>query len=266
VFIMRVNIMPCRFPLKMAEWPLLMEAGIAQSGDTSIISQQPDESDVHLFWGLRKRFGKQALANKKRCLIIERAFLGDRFKWHSLGYNSINGYADFCNNDVSEDRWLTHWADSMQDWRDGGDYALVVGQVQGDAALRGQDVYKWANQAVQDAKRKYGRVIFRPHPLDKFPRKVEGAEYHTGDLQEVLSNAAVVITYNSNTGVDAVMAGIPAISYDKGSMVWDISSHSIKEDLIRPDRSDWGRKIAYAQWLPSELKDGTAWRHVRRFA
>ena len=62
----------------------------------------------------------------------------------------------------------------------------------------------------------YDRVIFRPHPLDKNKHPVGGAEYSTRTLEEDLNDAAVVITYNSNTAVDAVMNGVPAISMDKG--------------------------------------------------
>ena len=61
------------------------------------------------------------------------------------------------------------------------------------------------------------------------------------------------------------MAGVPVIAFDEGSMVWDVSSHSLDEDLFTDDLDDWGRKISYSQWLPQELKDGSAWGHLRRF-
>jgi hypothetical protein len=262
---MKVNIMPCRFPLSDNEWPKQLAAGVAVHGDESHISQKVDDSDVHAFWGLHRRWGKQALAQGKPSLIVERAYLGDRFHWRAMGWNSINGMANFCNDDVPDDRWRQYWVDSVKPWRSGGDYALVIGQVPHDASLRGANVYEWAANACRDALEVYGRVIFRPHPLDKHKRKIKGAEYHTGDLAEAFAGAACVVTYCSNTAVESVMAGIPTVAYDAMSMAYSVTSRSVKDALITPDRNDWGRKLAYCQWLPEEIESGAAWAHLRRY-
>lgn len=262
---MQVNIMPCRYPLKRNQWPILAQYGFAAHGDTCVITQQPDNSDVHMFWGLKRRHGRQALENKKKCLITERAYLGDRFQWHALGFNDLNGYADFCNEDVEPDRWQDHWQSQMQPWDASGDYALLIGQVPGDASLRGVNQYDWAKELVPKLKEKYGKVVYRPHPNDKRNRTLAGAYTDKGLLAESMRGAKVVVTFSSNTGVDAIMAGKPVIAYNQGSMVYEVASHHIDDELIMPDREDWGRKIAYAQWLPHELKNGTAWGHLRPF-
>lgn len=262
---MKVNIMPCRYPLSDGEWPKLLAEGVAAHGDESHVSQVVDDSDVHAFWGMHRRWGKQALAKGKQSLIIERAYLGDRFKWRAMGWNNINGMADFCNRNVPDDRWRKYWADTVKPWRDGGDYALVIGQVPHDASLRGTDVYEWAAKVCQQAKAIYGRVVFRPHPLDRHKRKVKGAEYQDGTLEDAFSGAACVITYCSNTAVDAVMQGIPAVSYDSMSMAYEVSSHRVEDPLVLADRNDWGRKLAYCQWLPEEIASGAAWAHLRGY-
>lgn len=262
---MKVNIMPCRYPLKPTEWPLLLQEGIERHGDKTRISQSVDASDVHVFWGLRRRWGRQAIQEGKKSLVIERAYLGDRFKWHSMGFDGLNGKANFCNGNVPDDRWVKYWKESVKPWKAGGDYALVIGQVPGDSALNGLNIYTWAAETVLKALEHYDRVIFRPHPLDKNKHHVGGAEYSTRTLEEDLKDAAVVITYNSNTAVDAVMNGVPAIAMDKGSMAWQVASHAIGEPLYTGDRDDWGRKIAYAQWLPDEIQSGEAWEHLRGF-
>lgn len=260
---MKINIMPCRYPLKDGEWPKLMQAAAIVHGDEAHISQKPDDSDVHVFWGLRRPWGQKAMADGKRCLVIERAYLGDRFRWISMGFNGLNGHADFRNADVPDDRWHRHWSHQVRPWRDGGEYALVIGQVPGDAALRGLNIYNWCQQQVYAAKKRYGRVVFRPHPLAKQKMQLDGAEYSERTLAEDMAGAAVVITYNSNTAVDAVMAGVPAVAMDSGSMAYAVASHSVDDALYTGDRSDWGRRIAYAQWLPEEVEDGTAWGHLR---
>lgn len=262
---MKINIMPCRFPLKDTEWPLLLKAGVESCGDTAKISQAVDGSDVHAFWGMRRRWGLHAIREGRRSLVIERAYLGDRFKWHAMGLDGLNGRANFCTDDVPDDRWRKFWRDDVMDWRQDGEYALIIGQVPGDAALQGKDIYAWAQEMANKAGEKYDRVLFRPHPLAKVKRAIRGADTDTGTLSDALKCAKVVITYNSNTAVDAVMAGVPAISCDIGSMAWDVTSHSISEPLYRGDRDDWGRKIAYSQWLPEEIKSGEAWAHLRGF-
>jgi hypothetical protein len=261
---MKVNIMPCRYPLKSNEWPMLSQVGFAKHGDVSHFTRRPDDSDVHMFWGTKRSYAKQVIGLKKKVLVIERAYLGDRFQWFMLGFDGLNGFANFCNKEVEHDRWLKYWAHEMKPYDRTGDYALVIGQVQGDASLSGTDAYKWACQAVADARKKYNKVVYRPHPLERNKRKIEGAEYDTGSLADSLKNAKVVITFSSNTGVDAIMAGKSVVAYNPCSMVYDLAAHSVNEDFTFPDRSDWGRKIAYAQWLPHEIKDGTAWGHLRK--
>lgn len=260
---MRINVMPCRMPLKGGEWPQLLRKGMESVGDKVRFSQAVGDDDLHVFWGMRRSWGKAALQAGKKCLVVERAYLGDRFKWHALGFNGLNGLADFCNESVPDDRWRKYWRHTAEPWKESGDYALIIGQVPGDAALRGLDVGEWVGSVVEEARQRFGKVYFRPHPLARKPVRVPGVEVMGGDLAKALSGASAVITYNSNTAVDAVMAGVPAICFDRGSMAWDVCSHSISEPLYRGDRDDWGRKIAYAQWLPEELSSGAAWRHLR---
>ena len=85
-------------------------------------------------------------------------------------------------------------------------------------------------------------------------------------IEKAISKAKVVVTINSNAGVDAALAGKPVIALDQGSMVWDISAHDFK-NINSPklnDRAQWCNDIAYAQWHPSELKSGEAWEHLKK--
>ena len=241
----------------------LMAAGLKAHGiPVDMASCALPQNRYAACWGWRH--GKSIRESGSEVLVMERGYLGDRFRWTSLGWNGLNGNADFCNADCSDDRWLKYWRPGMKEWNASGEYALIVGQVPGDAALGGLDPYAWAQSIVGEAAKKYGRVLFRPHPLAKVRRNLSGAETTEHTLQEDLAGASVVITFNSNTAVDAVMMGKPAVSCDKGSMAYAVTSHSIAEPLYTGDREDWGRKIAYAQWLPDEIKSGEALRHLLR--
>jgi hypothetical protein len=54
-------------------------------------------------------------------------------------------------------------------------------------------------------------------------KDVPGAPILDGELADALSGAAVVVTYNSNTGVDALLAGKSVTAADKGSMIWGVT-------------------------------------------
>lgn len=262
---MKVNIMPCRFPLAEHEWPLQLRRAAESCGDVVTVSQKVDLSaDIHVFWGMKRAWGRAALRMKKPSIIVERAYLGDRRRWHALGWDGLNGRADFRNHNAPADRWEKFWWAGLKPWvghtRD--DAALIVGQVPGDAAMRGVCPYAWAQQQAEEAKKRYSRVWFRPHPLCRQQRALRGVPTFSGSLEEAFASVGVVITHSSNVGVLAIMEGLHVVATDRGSMVYGVASHSVNAPLIVPNREPWGRAIAYAQWLPEELGDGTAWRHI----
>jgi len=85
-------------------------------------------------------------------------------------------------------------------------------------------------------------------------------------LEEALAGARTCVTINSNSGVDAILAGTPVINLNKGSMVWNIAQHDY--DLIdkppHPNRERWKNNIAYTQWSPEEIENGEAWKHLKK--
>lgn len=84
-----------------------------------------------------------------------------------------------------------------------------------------------------------------------------------GSLQEALDAAALVATFNSNSGVDAVLAGVPTYAADPGSMVYELSTIYFRSTPIVADRDEWCAKMAYTQWLPEEIESGQAWEALR---
>ena len=258
---MKALIIPCRFPLKDGEWPKAMMAGIKKSGDDyDVYSAYRSGYDCYLMWGIRRRWFQHA--EKEKRIILERGYLGDRLKENFMvGLNGLNGLADFRNQDVPDDRWQ-QWKPQVKEWKQSGEYALLVGQVPSDSALYGLPLHTWLKKTFEKAQQKYDRVFFRPHPSDPKPPNLPLCPYD--DLDEALDRAKVVITYTSNVGVLAAMNGTPVIAHHPGSMVFDIASHSLDDDLIRPDREEWGKRISYAQWNIDEIADGEPWRHLTR--
>ena len=232
-----------------------------QATVTSPGGYQP--ADLVVFWGHRQRV--MIGAQRERglpYLVAERAYVGDRFHYTSLGFNGLNGGAEFDNAHCTDPaRFDQHFPGALKPMRPaGGGYALVIGQVPNDAALAsvpGQNLDAWVSQMqVQIPKRMGLPVRYRPHPQVAPSRTT---------LEEDLADAAVCVTWNSNSGVIAALAGVPVIALGPGSMAKPVASDHLS--LFYPAESlrrDWAARLAWCQWTPAEIADGTAWAHLRR--
>jgi hypothetical protein len=199
---------------------------------------------------------------------MERGYLGDRFAWTSLGWNGLNGRATWADDsDKSSERFEKNFGHLVKPWRHHGNgYALIVGQVPGDMSLDGIDMGSWYVDAARAMKERGYDVKFRPHPEAERHGLISGPlrEYRIGgSLEDALAGAAVVASMNSNTGVDATLAGVPTIVCDQGSMAWPVAAHGLDSELVTPDRSDWFRSMAWRQFTLEEITSGEAWEHVK---
>jgi hypothetical protein len=198
---------------------------------------------------------------------MERGFI-QRMDWTSLGWDGLNGRAQWNVAADSGQRFDTNFGHLIGDWCRSDGYALIIGQVKGDAALVNVDIDRWYEQAVKAMfARGFEEVRIREHPVAIQQRKrlLTCQEFLIeGSLEEALSGAAVVVTYNSNTGVDAALAGIPVIACDHGSMAWPIAAQSLNAEVVTPDRRQWCIDLSWRQWTLDELSSGFAWDHVKR--
>lgn len=245
------------------EHALALAAGLAVHGikSTFISHSGSVRTKVAACWSWR--VGQMLKRYNVDVLVMERGYIGDRFRWTSLGWNGLNGYGHFPERD-DESRFNVHFKHLMQPWKESGEYVLIIGQVPGDASLRNKNLTSWYCDAAKSAE-VYGLpVYFRPHPETlkrSYRQQIPGTKTLSGSLDEALSKAHVVITFNSNVGVDAVMAGCPAIVTDKGSMAWNVAAHQIGERLM-PDRAQWVTRLAWCQWTIDEIRSGAAWEVV----
>ena len=247
-------------------WGKAFVAGLARHGIGARLVHgfDPVDCDLAVFWGHNS--SKQviiAAQKEKGChyLVMERGYFADRFEWTSLGYNGLNGQADFCNADSPPDRWTPH-EHLMSPWNPGEDYVLLIGQHPKDNSCSHVNIQKWyvetvmKTRALQDLP-----VVFRHHPEYENPSIPCGIEIVNGDLGDCLKRAALVITLSSTVGVDALLAGIPVYAADPISMVYSESAYSI---LMEPDRQQWAYDLAYTQWAEQEIRSGAAWTHLRK--
>lgn len=246
-------------------WATALRRGLERHGVAARVVPpgQAAEADFVACWGWRN--GKPQHEAGRRVLVMERGYIGDRFKWTSLAWNGLNGRGKVPPVDDCGARWRKHFAGQVGAWKETGDCALVMGQVPGDMSLAGVDIQAWYGQALRAAERFGLPVLFRPHPVAaaRGARLPPGAKALGGELAAALARARYVLTFNSNSGVDAVLAGVPSIVCDEGSMAWPVAGHGLDAEPPEPDRTTWCASIAWRQWLLEEIASGEAWDYLK---
>lgn len=223
-------------------------------------------TDLAVIWGHRQHeIQKGQRSRGLDYLVMERGYIGDRFKYTSMGYNGLNGKAEHHAQDMPHDRWQVH-RHLLKPWHD-GNYVLIMGQVAGDASIAHTDIIGWYKRTYETCKFVFGDdmpIYFRPHPCSRvMAPELPHLRVLAGDLKESLSRAHCAVVYNSNSGVDAVLAGTPIIACDRGTMAWPMARHTFGTVMNKPDREQWAADVCYCQWRDDEIEDGTAWDHLK---
>jgi hypothetical protein len=173
----------------------------------------------------------------------------------------LNGRAEFPEYPDDGGARFRRFHGRLRPWNPEGEYVLLIGQVQGDAALQGRSLSAWYAQTAKEAEAVYGLPVrFRRHPMESrrgIRRNVPGATLDERPLLEALEGAAVVVTWNSNTGVESMVAGKPTVAIDEGAMAWPVAAHALGE-AANPDRSAWAHRLAWRQWSLDEIRNGDA--------
>ena len=241
-----------------------MVEGLKRHGIECVLAEydEPVDCDAAVVWGWKQR---RVTLHARHVLVMERGHVGDRMRFTSMGWGGLGGRARYADGDDGGARWRRYFGGLMREWQPGGGSALICGQCDGDASLWGMDFREWATGITAALRRREEVVVYRPHPLmlrSNLRWCPAGAEFSERSLEDDLRNAAFVVTYNSTVGVDAVMAGRATITRDQGSMAWPVTSHSLDEVIVRPNREAWAHKLAWTQWLPEEIQSGDAWAAV----
>lgn len=211
-------------------------------------------------WGWKPRISQRLRKLGHDVLVMERAYIGDRFAYTSLGWNGLNNYAEFPQYPDDGGKRFKEIGGVLKPWKKGGGYILILGQVKGDASLQSKDIASWY---ARMAKSSYSihklPVFFRPHPDSvKTGRgyiNIRGFDNIVGNLQDALEGAFFTVAYNSNSCLDSILNGIPCIAGDGGTMAWDLCSRSLR-DIDYPERGAIVNRISHTQWSEGEISQG----------
>lgn len=234
--------------------------GLSALGISSILCESISQVRTKYVacWGWR--LGKKLRDLGHEVLVMERGYIGDRFKYTSLGWNGLNGHAEFPEYPKDNGERFREHGGEIKPWKEGR-YALILGQVPKDASLQGKDLIPWYRQKAKEAKEIHGiDSYFRQHPDCKrkgIRQLVKGTLTSRTTLQEALEGAKFTIAYNSNSCVDSILAGVPCVAGNKGTMAWDMCGKSVSE-IITPEREEWAYSLAWKQWSIEEIRSGYA--------
>jgi hypothetical protein len=227
-----------------------MAAGLGRHG-LAVRWNEHRPCDIAIVWGGRQR--ERVVGEAGHVLVMERGHVGDRMTMTSCGWDGLARRGHYPRATDGGARWRARYGELMQPWTERDGYALVIGQVDGDAALGGLDVARWREETERELVRLGWRPVFRPHPVVSRPKRPLAAD---------LRGAALCVTYNSTTGVEAVLAGVPTVTLDAGAMAWPVASHRLGDPASRPEREPWAHDLAWAQWSLDEIASGETWAHL----
>jgi hypothetical protein len=196
-------------------------------------------------WG-QLRGAKELLKQSKTFYRIDHAYLG-RKDYYRFTKD------DFQPKAIVErpgDRWeklKKQYSPKMGPWRKGKNVVVALSRPD---TYRFFGVEGWPERIEQEIRKYTDRPIVM---RDREAPGTIGAE---------LSKAHCVVTYASNSVIDALLAGVPVFTL--GPSIARPMGHTdvslIESPLYPENREEFFRHMAYCQFTPSEFKDGTALR------
>lgn len=238
---------------------------------------------------LRKEvFEKQQRDGKRSIIVDSNLFLyadkGNSNQFLRYSYDGVfPNTGEYCNDNPDPARWdllSNQIGINLKPYTISGKDILICCQRDGGWSMDGQPLMPWIVKTTQNIK-KYTdrRIVIRFHPGDKkiLDHKRALARYrlpnvivsHTENILQDFATAHCVINYNSSPAVAAAIEGIPTIVLDPSrSQAAEVSHYNLSdiENLQQFDREPWIHKMAQMHWTLEELKDGTAWKHLRKWA
>lgn len=278
--------------------------GVWAAGDKGsiICDYTPVDADVAVVQGfvhpgsknsphlkLRKDvFEKQQRDGKRSIIVDSNLFLaydfGNKNKFLRYSYDGIfPSTGDYCNEAPHPERWdlLSKKLNiQLKPWKKAGNHILLCCQRDGGWSMDGQGLMPWIINTVKEIRNHSDRkIVVRFHPGDKnvlahrralsrFKLK-DVSISNNKDLLDDLRTAHALVNHNSSPGVVAAIEGTPVFLTDAiRSQAKDVAHSSFEhlESIQEFDREVWIKRMAQMHWTLDELKDGTAWRHLRQWA
>lgn len=214
-------------------------------------------------------------------LVIDKGYSRDRMpfnggsvpRWWRMCWQDVHPTAYFMNDSRPADRWarMNLPLFNRQHAPQTGNIVILGSSAKFHQTMQMEDPNTWTRM-VRDGIHRHCRnpIIFRPKPSWKDAVPIEGMVFdwgHKSQVADTLACAWCAITYGSIACVDAICAGVPCIVLGNG-VAAPISSPFLN-DVTGPtwkplsEREQWAANLAYCNFTPAEIGDGTAWKILK---
>ncbi len=168
----------------------------------------------------------------------------------AISWDGLNGRGTFCVDDIDSARLERFIAPSkdVAGWRKDGNYLLLCGQADVGRCGRYGSTSEWYNYITSTSNE---QVVFRPHPNNE--RNIP--------LRTHLHTARAAAVLNSTVAVDALLAGVPVLSFDEGNPAHAVAGHALAE-TVYPERLPFLAYLASCQYFYEEIVSGKFWEQL----
>ena len=182
-------------------------------------------------------------------------FVEPNKKWHRLTRNHLH----FNNQFIAPADRLKNFAEFPRAWRKEGKKILIVEPGEFAASIMHVEVKSWTESVIAELKKHTDRPI---EIRSKVNKKTRTSLYKT----LIKGDYYCTVSINSNSAVESIWAGIPAITLNK-HVSNSVTRNSLAQvnDLYYGPLGDWLAWLSYCQFTYDELMDGTAFSIIKEY-
>jgi hypothetical protein len=182
-------------------------------------------------------------------------FIEPNKKWHRLTRNHLHFNRSF----VAPATRLSNFTSFPRPWRKDGSKILIVEPGEFAAGIFHTEAKSWGQQVAEELKKHTDRPVEFRSKTNKKTRTSLYQQLLTGDYY-------CTISINSNSAVESIWAGVPAITLDK-HVSNAVTRNSLAQinDLYYGPLGDWLAWLSYCQFTYDELMDGTALEIIKEY-
>jgi len=182
-------------------------------------------------------------------------FIEPNKKWHRLVRNHLH----FNRNFVAPADRLDIFPSFPRPWRRNGSKILIVEPGEFAAGIMHVEAKSWGQKVADELKKYTDRPVEFRSKTNKKTRTSLYQQLVTGDYY-------CTVSINSNSAVESIWAGVPAITLNRHvSNAVTRNSLSQINDLYYGPLGDWLAWLSYCQFTFEELMDGTALDIIRKY-
>lgn len=270
----------CLLPPIFANRPLVMQVmGAVQQGaraagrKVAIVAGLTDRCRVAVIWGAGHpemlRLMQQTVARGVPVIAWDGAY------WHRgthyrFSINAPHPQAVIMARAFSDHRFKSFRVEMREDWNRSGPVVLV-GQGIKCARMYDEHPGEWERAMALAIRQRWPDrpIHFRPRPQGSGHCKMlTGCITRTEPrINDVIRSASLVVTRHSNVAVDAIVAGIPAVSESgAAAAVCPRRLEDAGPPLDEKARRQFLANLAHFQWSLAELRTAETWGFIESMA